>query len=143
MGLLVAAVVVNATKDFKGNKSFELPIGLQFIWAAIIVGGLMVLPESPRYTMMKGDEKKTRDILARLNGYSVDSIEVEEQVNEIKANLERERETGSGSWAECFRGGSAKTRTRILTGCTLQALQQLTVSNMLDTSLMLTIGLTW
>lgn len=131
VGLLVASIVVNATKNFEGYKSFELPIGLQFIWAIIIVIGLFILPESPRYTMMKGDEERTRAIIARLNGYSLDSIEVEEQVNEIKANLEKERKNGSGSWAECFRGGDAKTRTRILTGCTLQALQQLTVSKKL------------
>lgn len=34
IGLLIAAVIVNATKDFSGASCYRIPIGLQFIWAA-------------------------------------------------------------------------------------------------------------
>ena len=34
IGLLIAAVIVNATKDMNGAQSYRIPIGLQFIWAA-------------------------------------------------------------------------------------------------------------
>jgi hypothetical protein len=33
IGLLIAAVVVNGTKDMEGAASYRIPIGLQFIWA--------------------------------------------------------------------------------------------------------------
>lgn len=45
IGLLIAAVVVNATKDINTTACYRIPIGIQFIWAAILGGGLLVLPE--------------------------------------------------------------------------------------------------
>ncbi|KAH9472019.1 hypothetical protein Pst134EA_002648 [Puccinia striiformis f. sp. tritici] len=58
IGLLVASVTVNATKDFDSANSYRIPIGIQFVWAAILVIGLTVLPESPRYLLLKGNEEE-------------------------------------------------------------------------------------
>lgn len=33
IGLLIAAVIVNGTKDIDGAACYRIPIGLQFIWA--------------------------------------------------------------------------------------------------------------
>lgn len=33
IGLLIAAVVVNGTKNRSNASAFQIPIGLQFIWA--------------------------------------------------------------------------------------------------------------
>lgn len=45
IGLLIAAVVANGTKDRNDALSYQIPIFLQFIWAAILAGGLALLPE--------------------------------------------------------------------------------------------------
>lgn len=34
IGLLIAAVIVNGTKDMDNAGCYRIPIGLQFIWAA-------------------------------------------------------------------------------------------------------------
>ena len=45
IGLLIAAVVANGTKDRNDALCYQIPIFLQFIWAAILAGGLALLPE--------------------------------------------------------------------------------------------------
>ena len=45
IGLLLAAIFNNATKDRPNHSSYRIPVGIQFIWAAILAGGMAVLPE--------------------------------------------------------------------------------------------------
>jgi len=35
IGLLIASIVVNGTKDYNGASSYRIPIGIQFVWAAV------------------------------------------------------------------------------------------------------------
>jgi hypothetical protein len=35
IGLLIAAIVVNGTKDKASRASYQIPIGLQFIWGMV------------------------------------------------------------------------------------------------------------
>ncbi|GFZ51919.1 Probable glucose transporter rco-3 [Saitozyma sp. JCM 24511] len=129
VGLLIAAVVVNATKDRMDASAYQIPIGIQFIWGAIIIAGTLLLPESPRWLLTKNRNDEAKKSLARLLSQNIDSIEVSEQYAEIAANLEHERKMGKASWADCFKGGPGKHRQRVITGMALQALQQLTGIN--------------
>jgi SP family sugar:H+ symporter-like MFS transporter len=45
IGLLFAAVFNNATKNRPNHSSYRIPVAIQFIWAAILAGGMIVLPE--------------------------------------------------------------------------------------------------
>jgi MFS transporter, SP family, sugar:H+ symporter len=45
IGLLLAAIFNNATKNRPNHSSYRIPIALQFIWAAILAGGMVFLPE--------------------------------------------------------------------------------------------------
>jgi SP family sugar:H+ symporter-like MFS transporter len=45
IGLLLAAVFNNATKNRPNHSSYRIPVGIQFIWAAILAIGMAVLPE--------------------------------------------------------------------------------------------------
>lgn len=45
IGILVASVVDNSTKDRANHSAWRLPISLQFIWASILFVGMMTLPE--------------------------------------------------------------------------------------------------
>ena len=45
IGLLLAAVINNATKDIKSHAAWRIPIGIQFGWAAILAIGMFILPE--------------------------------------------------------------------------------------------------
>ncbi|CAE6393999.1 unnamed protein product [Rhizoctonia solani] len=129
IGLLLAAIVNNATKNRPDYSSWRIPIALQFIWAAILVGGMLVLPESPRYLIKRGRDQAAQQALARLLSLHPEDPEVETELNDIRANLRAEEELGSGSYADCFKQGPNKILTRVMTGIFLQAWQQLTGIN--------------
>jgi hypothetical protein len=48
IGLFIAAIVNNSTKNRDDTGSYRIPIAVQFAWAIILVGGMLVLPETPR-----------------------------------------------------------------------------------------------
>ncbi|GAA5914242.1 sugar porter family MFS transporter [Sporobolomyces salmoneus] len=129
IGLLIASIVVNATKDFSGASSYQIPIGIQFVWAAILGIGLFILPESPRWLLLKGRDEDARRSLARIFKSDPDSQTVNEELAEIAANIHHERSLGTATYLDCFRGGPGRNRLRTLTGCGIQALQQLTGIN--------------
>lgn len=125
IGLLVAAIVVDATKHRPDDSSYRIPIAIQFAWAAIIGGGVLLLPESPRFLLMKNRTEQGRRALCRLLGKPEDSDEVRGQYAEMMANLEHDRKFGKSGWAECFKMGENKALLRIMTGIVMQAFNQL------------------
>jgi hypothetical protein len=44
----------------------SIAIALQFIWAAILAGGMLLLPESPRFLIRKGRDERAAVSLVRL-----------------------------------------------------------------------------
>lgn len=126
---MIAAVVVNATKDRPDASCYRIPIGIQFAWAAILSGGLFILPESPRYLILKGRDDEARRSLGRLLSAAPDSEEVQAEYVDIAGNLEHEREVGATSYLDCFTNGPGRNCLRTCTGIALQAWQQLTGIN--------------
>ncbi|CAE6529760.1 unnamed protein product [Rhizoctonia solani] len=129
IGLLLAAIVNNATKNRDNHSAWRVPIAIQFVWAAILAGGMFLLPESPRYLIKRGRDQAAQKALARLLSLHPEDPEVETELNDIRANLRAEEELGSGSYADCFKQGPNKILTRVMTGIFLQAWQQLTGIN--------------
>ncbi|EGP87271.1 unnamed protein product [Zymoseptoria tritici ST99CH_1A5] len=126
VGLLLAAVVDNATKDRQDSGSYRIPIAVQFLWALILAGGMLVLPETPRMYIKRGKPEAAAKALAKLRRLDIDHPAVVEELGEIAANHEYEMSLGKATYADCFRGNIG---VRLLTGCLLQSLQQLTGVN--------------
>ncbi|KAK5069984.1 hypothetical protein LTR70_008655 [Exophiala xenobiotica] len=137
IGLLLAACIVYATQNRTDTGAFRIPIGIQFIWAIILGGGLLFLPDSPRYFVKRGNIEKARSALCRLRGQPADSEYVEAELAEIIANEEYERQlipstSWFGSWANCFKGGLGHQKSnlrRVILGTSLQMMQQWTGVN--------------
>ncbi|KAJ9110279.1 hypothetical protein QFC19_001682 [Naganishia cerealis] len=137
IGLMLAAIVVNFTKDRTDSGQYRIPIGVQFAWGLILGTGLFFLPESPRYFVKKQKLERARHVLSRLRGQPEDSAYIESELAEIVANAEYERslmpsDTWFGSWAACFSGSvfSAKSNLRrTILGTSLQMMQQWTGVN--------------
>ncbi|KAF4468826.1 monosaccharide transporter [Fusarium albosuccineum] len=137
IGLLLAACIVYGTEDFYSPSSYRIPIAIQFPWAVILGGGLLFLPDSPRYFVKRGKIEAAQDALARVRGQPKDSKYVQTELAEIIANEEYERAiipstSFIGSWAQCFKGslwdGNSNLRRTIL-GTSLQMMQQWTGVN--------------
>ncbi|KAF2203713.1 high affinity glucose transporter RGT2 [Delitschia confertaspora ATCC 74209] len=126
IGLFLAAIVNNSTKDRMDTGSYRIPIAVQFLWSLILVIGLFFLPETPRYLIKRNKYDKAAVALGKLRRLPVDHPAVKEELDEVQANHLYEMSLGKPSYAECFRGTVGK---RLLTGCLLQALQQLTGVN--------------
>ncbi|KAJ7691131.1 general substrate transporter [Mycena rosella] len=151
LGILLANCVVFATQDRLDTGSYRIPIGVQFLWAIILGGGLMFLPESPRYWVNKGDIEKATVALAQVRDQPRESAFVQDELAEIIANLEFEKlhtpQTGYvGGWLACFKGslfdGSSNIR-RTIVGTGLQCAQQFTGINFIfyfGTSFFQTLG---
>jgi len=126
IGLFLAAIVNNSTKGRNDSGSYRIPIAIQFLWSSILVGGLLFLPETPRYLIKVDKYDKAAKSLAKLRRLPVDHPAVIEELNEVQANHLYEMSLGKASYVDCFRGTVGK---RLLTGCALQMLQQLTGVN--------------
>lgn len=126
IGLFVAAIVLNSTKDRNNTGSYRIPIAVQFLWAIILVGGMLILPETPRFLIKRGQHEKAAKSLSRLRRLDVNHPALLEELAEIQANHEYEMLIGTASYIGCFK---PPIRKRLLTGCALQALQQLTGVN--------------
>ncbi|KAA8616584.1 ProP Permease of the major facilitator superfamily [Pyrenophora tritici-repentis] len=126
IGLLLAAIVDNATKDRPDTGSYRIPIAVQFAWAIVIFVGCIWLPETPRWFIKKGRPEQAAKSLSTLRRLDVDDPSLVEELAEITANHEYEMSLGKASYFDCFRGNLGK---RLATGCLLQSLQQLTGVN--------------
>lgn len=129
---MLASIVVYATKGLSDKNAYRIPIAVQFPWAVILGGGLMFLPDSPRYFVKKGKLEAALDALARVRGQAKDSRYIQSELAEIVANEEYERAlipTSSwfGSWASCFKGSISSPNSnlrRTILGTSMQMMQQ-------------------
>ncbi|KAI4225962.1 MAG: hypothetical protein L6R36_003534 [Xanthoria steineri] len=126
IGLLIAAIVDNATKDRNDTGSYRIPIAVQFAWAIIMVVGMLILPDTPRYWIKVGKHAKAAKALSRLRRLDVDHPALVEELAEVRANHEYEMSLGKASYLDIVKGTVGK---RLATGCLLQGLQQLTGVN--------------
>jgi MFS transporter, SP family, sugar:H+ symporter len=126
IGLLLAAVVNNATAGRDDTGSYRIPIAVQFAWALVLITGMLFLPETPRFLIKQGKKEKAAKALGRLRQLAPDHPAIQRELYEIESNHEYEMSLGKAGYLDCFRGPMLK---RQLTGMGLQALQQLTGIN--------------
>ncbi|KAI2618330.1 hexose transporter [Hypomontagnella submonticulosa] len=126
IGLLLAAVVDYATQNRQDTGSYRIPVAVQFAWAIILIGGMLFLPETPRFLIKKGQHDRAARSLCKLRRLEHTHVAIQEELREIQANHDYEMSIGSATYLDCFRGPMLK---RQLTGMGLQALQQLTGIN--------------
>jgi len=131
IGLLVASGVDQGCKDMDSRSSYRIPIGLQFIWAAILAAGLFLLPESPRYYVRCGRIDDALRSLERVRGQPGSNPAIQAELAEIQANFEYEKQIASTSWADCFKRGltARGNLRRVIAGTALQMFQQWTGIN--------------
>lgn len=127
IGLLIASVVDNATKDRYDSGSYRIPIAVQFAWALVLMTGLIFLPETPRYLIRQGKKDQAAKSLSRLRRLPVDNPYLLEELTEIEENYQHELSLGDSSYRDFLTWHTLGKR--LVTGCALQALQQLTGVN--------------
>jgi SP family sugar:H+ symporter-like MFS transporter len=127
LGIWTAEMVNWGTESKTSSASWRIPNGLSFLWALILGGGILFLPESPRYAYRHGRVDEARQTIARLAGLEPNAPSVNQQIEDIRVKLEEETGHGDTHWFEIFTAPRMLYRT--LLGIVLQAGQQLTGAN--------------
>jgi MFS family permease len=128
LGLLSASIVNIFTSRLDTSAAFRIPLGLQLVWALVLAVGMAILPETPRFLIKRGQPREAGLALSRLRRLDITHPALQNEIAEIVANHEYELALGPDSYASVF-NGSPHLGRRLLTGCGVQMLQQLTGIN--------------
>jgi MFS family permease len=118
LGLMIASCVDYATQNRRDSGSYRIPISIQLVPAIILGVGLFLLPESPRYFVIKGQLDKAAAVLSRVRGQPIESEFIQQELAEIVANHEYEMSVIPqhgyfSSWANCFKGSVFKSSSNV------------------------------
>lgn len=119
-----------------GPAQFRFPIALQILFALITAGGVVFLPETPRWLMAHGHKAEARHVLWRLqkNAHTIpeDHEVINAEVDEIQHALDEERAAAGGTgFLALFKGGPQRFGRRTLLGIGGQFMQQLSGINLI------------
>lgn len=128
LGIFLGYCTTYGTRSYSGAKQWRVPLGLCFVWAVMLVGGMVNMPESPRYLVEKQRIDDARRSIAKSNKLSAEDPFVYSEVRLIQAGIDREALAGKASWTELLTG-KPKIFRRVVMGVMLQSLQQLTGDN--------------
>ena len=110
------------TLVFSGSKTeaqWRFPLGIQLLFSVVILTMVWILPESPRWLLMRNKEAEARNVLRALND---SDGEAQDEFDEIKESVELERAV-KASWKQVFAGGQATRRVSL--GVLLQMVRHL------------------
>ncbi|CAG7977766.1 unnamed protein product [Penicillium nalgiovense] len=127
LGIFVANCINFGTEGRPDPGSWRIPMGVTYIWAAILGFGMMFFPESPRYDYRHGKVDKAMDTLSKVYGVPRNHRALHIEFDEIKQKYEEEKRNGKVTWLQMFRAPTMAYRVAV--GVALQALQQLTGAN--------------
>lgn len=129
-GILIANLVNYGVRQIEEQAaSWRIVVGLGIAFSLPLGLGILFVPESPRWLAGRERWEDARLSLARLRGMKHDPKHelVEDDMMEMRSNLEKERRVGVGGWKECFvprKNGVPKQVYRTLLGMGLHFLQQ-------------------
>ncbi|KAL2207026.1 general substrate transporter [Sarocladium strictum] len=127
LGIWTSNMVNYGTNTMSGSASWRIPNGLGFAWALILGGGILLLPESPRFAFLKGREEEARQTIAKLAGVDTNAVSVRAEISEIREKVQEMKEGAQTKWYEVFTG--PRMLYRLMLGILLQSGQQLTGAN--------------
>ncbi|EOA88184.1 uncharacterized protein SETTUDRAFT_160662 [Exserohilum turcica Et28A] len=110
---------------------WRFPIMFQSLFTILVMIGLLFLPDSPRWLVMRGRHTEARHLLARLAGVPVDSEEVDTELTNIKDALEAQSKDGPFRMKELLHNGPSQNLRRTLLGVVSQFFQQISGINLI------------
>ncbi|KAJ5864118.1 uncharacterized protein N7529_006034 [Penicillium soppii] len=108
--------------------AWRFPLAFQIFFAAIILGFVMFLPESPRWLILKGREEEAKEVLACLMGDETDELFIETEFTAIKATV---LEMATGSFRDMFTMTEDRHLHRTMLAYVNQMFQQISGINLI------------
>lgn len=129
--MIAVGTVISYWIDFgfayvDSSAQWRFPIALQILFAFLLIGGIAVLPESPRWLLNRGRDSEALRVLAALNRTSEldPATRTEKKVIADSVAAIAGVESHSG-FRDVFTGGKGQHLRRMLIGASSQMFQQL------------------
>jgi MFS family permease len=114
VGSTIAAWATFGTRNYSGDWAWRIPSLLQIAVPVVVIPGLLMIPESPRYLISKGQTTKAREILTKYHAGGNASPLVDFEMAEIEAAIEADKAAAnSSSWGDLFKGKGNRHRALI------------------------------
>jgi sugar porter (SP) family MFS transporter len=118
MGILIASAANLGLQ--KWSEGWRISYGGNILFAIILILGLFIMPESPRWLTGHGYEEGARQALEKIRYED----EIDSEMKKLMSETAQEMELGVATWREVFAKDN-KMRYRLFLGISLQAVQQL------------------
>jgi len=117
-------------KLIKGEAQWRTAVGCQLIPAVLFMTLIWFGPETPRYLLMKNQDEKALDVLAKVREKSKDDQEVIEEYTDMRDKLKAEVTDGVVRWGQLFTNKFYLYRIALC--CVLQFLHMLVGVNAIN-----------
>ncbi|KAL5358605.1 hypothetical protein BJX96DRAFT_163863 [Aspergillus floccosus] len=125
LGIFLSYCINLGTESLDGSAQWRITLGLTFLFALVLGGGMAVFPESPRFEFRHGRVDSARRTMSKLYGVPENHRVIIQEIEEIQQQLDAESE--QQVWHEFLT--APRMFYRIVLGMVLQSLQQLTGAN--------------
>lgn len=115
--------IVRKLVDEHDNMLWRIPLIIQIIPSIMLLFGMTLLFETPRWLYAHNKTEEAFQVLCKIR----DSEDVKEEIEQIQSSLNAQAK--NTSWKQAI---SIPNRKRLFLGCALQALQQMTGTNVIN-----------
>ncbi|KIW14475.1 hypothetical protein PV08_07259 [Exophiala spinifera] len=132
--MVIAGVMVSYWIDFglsyaePSSAAWRVPVALQLVFALIVLGMILVMPESPRWLICQDRLEEAAAVVSALYDLPEEDPLVADQLQAIRAIQQVGSKAGI---LEMFTQGPLKNRTRTMLGVGIQVLSQLSGINII------------
>jgi SP family sugar:H+ symporter-like MFS transporter len=130
-GIFLAAVFNYASERHQSGKaaSWQITMGLTFVWAVILAVGIMFFSDTPRFNFRHGKVDQATKTMTSVYGVPENHYNIQMELEEMRTKLAAESTMGSPiqEWINMWR--APKMAYRLAIGMGLQMFQQLTGAN--------------
>nr|UOP56969.1 putative sugar transport protein [Thecaphora frezii] len=107
IGQVIGAVIPQGSKNIDNAWSYRIPIICNLFFIIILIAGLVILPESPRWLVSKNKNEKALASLERINKGQDPSVRADVIQFEYDSFLQARRDEvelgGDGGWGSLFK----------------------------------------
>ncbi|KAH7374474.1 sugar transporter STL1 [Plectosphaerella cucumerina] len=128
-GIMISYWVVYGFYFLEGQVRWRFPVMFQSFFTIIVMWGLLYLPDSPRWLLMKGRTAEAREVIGRLLDRDEDDPLVEEEISQIATALNVQQK--GGYFSRLITRGPSQNLRRTLLGIGAQFMQQICGINLI------------
>ncbi|KAI9497709.1 general substrate transporter [Zychaea mexicana] len=131
LGFCISSWIAYGTADLINNLSWRVPVGIQIVPGGVLLLGLSLIPESPRWLIARDRYNEALSILAQIRGNKTDDTEIQMEYTSIVQDVTFDRTFTSRKFCALFKTGIENYRKRTVLGAGIHIFTQLTGANAL------------